>query len=118
MSPANEDRPSLYEFMPYGAPELMEVAKRYMFRATVTGSLVRAYVTQDFENPSGLWVEGLYAFPLSATAAVDESTYRWGDDGLGGICDRYQLLCFAPTLWNAAGSRRQRLATDVSSMRP
>ena len=37
MSPANEERPSLYEFMPYGAPELMEVAKRYMFRATMTG---------------------------------------------------------------------------------
>lgn len=28
---------SLYEFMPYGAPELMEVAKRYMFRATMIG---------------------------------------------------------------------------------
>lgn len=37
MSPANEERPSLYEFMPYGAPELMEVAKKYMFRATLAG---------------------------------------------------------------------------------
>lgn len=37
MSPANEERPSLYEFMPYGAPELMEVAKQYMFRATIAG---------------------------------------------------------------------------------
>ena len=37
MSPVNEERPSLYEFMPYGAPELMEVAKRYMFRATLGG---------------------------------------------------------------------------------
>jgi len=37
MSPAAEERPSLYEFMPYGAPELMEVARRYMFRATVAG---------------------------------------------------------------------------------
>jgi hypothetical protein len=26
--------------------------------------------------------------------------YRWGEDGIGGICDRYQLLCFAPTFWN------------------
>jgi hypothetical protein len=26
--------------------------------------------------------------------------YRWGEDGIGGICDRYQLLCFALTLWN------------------
>ncbi|MCW5803000.1 MAG: glucosidase [Deltaproteobacteria bacterium] len=26
--------------------------------------------------------------------------YRWGEDGIAGICDRYQLLCFAPTFWN------------------
>jgi hypothetical protein len=26
--------------------------------------------------------------------------YRWGEDGLLGICDDQQLLCFALTLWN------------------
>src|SRR5215212_9720323 len=26
--------------------------------------------------------------------------YRWGEDGLAGVCDRYQLLCFAPAFWN------------------
>jgi hypothetical protein len=26
--------------------------------------------------------------------------YRWGEDGIGGICDRYQELCFAVALWN------------------
>ena len=26
--------------------------------------------------------------------------YRWGEDGMAGICDRYQLLCFALALWN------------------
>ena len=26
--------------------------------------------------------------------------FRWGEDGLGGICDRHQQLCFALTLWN------------------
>lgn len=26
--------------------------------------------------------------------------YRWGEDGIGGICDRYQLLVFALALWN------------------
>jgi hypothetical protein len=26
--------------------------------------------------------------------------YRWGEDGIAGICDRYQLLCFAPAFWN------------------
>ena len=27
-------------------------------------------------------------------------TYRWGEDGLGGICDERQLLCLALALWN------------------
>ena len=26
--------------------------------------------------------------------------YRWGEDGMGGICDNRQILCFAPALWN------------------
>src|SRR5881409_3436373 len=28
--------------------------------------------------------------------------YRWGEDGLGGISDDQQLLCFALALWNGA----------------
>jgi len=27
-------------------------------------------------------------------------TYRWGEDGLGGISDRHQKICFAIALWN------------------
>ena len=26
--------------------------------------------------------------------------YRWGEDGIGGISDRHQLICFAVSLWN------------------
>jgi Glycosyl hydrolase family 63 C-terminal domain len=26
--------------------------------------------------------------------------YRWGEDGLAGICDNHQVLCFALALWN------------------
>jgi hypothetical protein len=26
--------------------------------------------------------------------------YRWNEDGLGGICDRHQRICFALALWN------------------
>ncbi len=26
--------------------------------------------------------------------------YRWGEDGIGGICDRHQHICFALALWN------------------
>jgi len=27
--------------------------------------------------------------------------YRWGEDAIGGLCDRYQVLVFAPAFWNA-----------------
>jgi hypothetical protein len=27
-------------------------------------------------------------------------TYRWGEEGIAGICDHEQLLCFAVALWN------------------
>jgi len=26
--------------------------------------------------------------------------FRWGEDGIAGLCDRYQMLCFAPAFWN------------------
>jgi hypothetical protein len=26
--------------------------------------------------------------------------YRWGEDGIGGISDNHQRLCFAPVFWN------------------
>lgn len=26
--------------------------------------------------------------------------YRWNEDGIGGICDRHQVICFALSLWN------------------
>jgi Glycosyl hydrolase family 63 C-terminal domain len=27
-------------------------------------------------------------------------TYRWGEDGIAGLCDRHQRICFALALWN------------------
>jgi hypothetical protein len=26
--------------------------------------------------------------------------YRWGEDAIGGFCDRYEILVFAPAFWN------------------
>lgn len=37
----------------------------------VTGLIVRARVVQRFANPHDRWLEGVYAFPLPETAAVD-----------------------------------------------
>jgi len=42
--------------------------------------------------------------------------YRWGEDGLAGICDRYQLLTFALALWNGKDPiLKERLYGLVSS---
>jgi hypothetical protein len=30
--------------------------------------------------------------------------YRWGEDGLGGISDRHQMICFGLALWNGRDS--------------
>jgi hypothetical protein len=30
--------------------------------------------------------------------------YRWNEDGLAGICDRHQRICFAVALWNGKDS--------------
>ena len=27
-------------------------------------------------------------------------SYRWGEDGIAGLCDNHQRLCFAVALWN------------------
>ena len=30
--------------------------------------------------------------------------YRWGEDGIAGLCDNHQRLCFAIALWNGEDS--------------
>jgi len=36
--------------------------------------------------------------------------YRWGEDGIAGISDRYQILSFAPAFWNGKDSHlKERL---------
>ncbi len=36
--------------------------------------------------------------------------YRWGEDGIAGLCDRFQQLCFAPVFWNGRDSHlKERL---------
>jgi hypothetical protein len=38
-------------------------------------------------------------FPFDHAAS---RAYRWGDDGLLGLCDNRGLVCFCPALWNGA----------------
>ena len=36
----------------------------------------------------------------SRTITARSRAYRWGEDGIGGISDNKQRLCFAPAFWN------------------
>jgi Ca-activated chloride channel family protein len=53
-------------------------------RAQVTGNVARVHVTQRFSNTGSDWVEGLYVFPLSADAAVDELYMSVGERTIRG----------------------------------
>jgi hypothetical protein len=52
-----------------------------------------ASVREDYSPDGNAW--GYLPHDLARSKA-----YRWGEDGIAGICDRYQLLCFAPAFWN------------------
>src|SRR5882762_5788041 len=50
-------------------------------------------VREDYSEHGAAWD----SFPHDMARS---RTYRWGEDGLAGICDRYQILTFALALWN------------------
>jgi hypothetical protein len=50
-------------------------------------------VREDYSADGNPW----YYFPHDHARS---RAYRWGEDGLAGICDRYQLLIFALAVWN------------------
>src|SRR5215470_20075172 len=50
-------------------------------------------VREDY-SPDG---EAWESFPHDHARS---KTYRWNEDGIAGICDRHQMICFAIALWN------------------
>src|SRR5207244_8174284 len=50
-------------------------------------------VREDYSDSGSAWE----FFPHDHARS---RTYRWNEDGLAGICDDRQLLCFALALWN------------------
>jgi hypothetical protein len=50
-------------------------------------------VREDYSNDGNAW--NYFSHDQSRSRA-----YRWGEDGLGGVCDDHQQLCFAIALWN------------------
>jgi hypothetical protein len=50
-------------------------------------------VREDYSENGTAWEY----FPFEHAHA---RTYRWGEDGIGGISDRHQMICFGLALWN------------------
>ena len=50
-------------------------------------------VREDYSHNSDAW--NFFPFDHAHFRA-----YRWGEDGIGGICDYFQNLCFSISLWN------------------
>lgn len=50
-------------------------------------------VREDYSASGDAW--GFLTHDMARSKA-----YRWGEDGLAGYCDRYQLLSFSLALWN------------------
>ena len=52
-----------------------------------------ASVREDYSPDGSAW--DYFPHDLARSKA-----YRWGEDGIAGVCDRYQVLCMAPAFWN------------------
>src|SRR5215831_2205870 len=50
-------------------------------------------VREDYSADGDAW--RYFPFDMARSRA-----YRWNEDGLAGVCDRYQHVCFAIALWN------------------
>jgi hypothetical protein len=50
-------------------------------------------VREDYSPDGAAW--DYFPFEMARLRA-----YRWGEDGILGICDNHQRLCFAPAFWN------------------
>src|SRR5262249_20109860 len=60
-------------------------------------------VREDYSQDGNAWDYFTHAHSLFRA-------YRWGEDGIAGISDANQLLCFAVTLWNGKdGILKERL---------
>jgi hypothetical protein len=56
-------------------------------------------VREDYSPDGEAWDH--FRFNQAHTRA-----FRWGEDGIAGICDREQRLCLALTLWNGRDPMR------------
>lgn len=80
----------------------------------ITGPLARTKITQRFRNPSDVWVEGVYVFPLPDDSAVDTLRMRIGDRFIEGRIKEKQAARAEYEQAKADGKR----AALVEQLRP
>ena len=56
-----------------------------------------ATVREDYSPDGEAWAYFPHALARS-------KAYRWGEDGIAGFCDRYQILCWSMAFWNERDS--------------
>ncbi|NGX36925.1 MAG: hypothetical protein K1000chlam2_00071 [Chlamydiae bacterium] len=60
-------------------------------------------VREDYSFDGNCW--NYFPYELASSKA-----YRWGEDGIAGWCDRYQVLAITPAFWNTKDSHlKERL---------
>ena len=55
------------------------------YEIDISGVIARTTLTQRFINPSDYWLEGIYAFPIQHSAAIDGLRLRIGDRFIEGV---------------------------------
>jgi hypothetical protein len=90
MQPTPEFDSANYESDKMAKPE--EAAKWRQWGPYVSA---RAWgtVREDYSPDGNAW--NYFSHDMARSRA-----YRWSEDGIAGICDDQQTLCFAPTFWN------------------
>ncbi|PHS30539.1 MAG: marine proteobacterial sortase target protein [Methylophaga sp.] len=73
----------------------------------INGLLARVLVSQTFTNPTSLWQEGIYVFPLPETAAVDHLQMKIGERIIIGEIKRKEE---AKKIYEAAKASGKRTA--------
>ncbi|WP_028296281.1 MGH1-like glycoside hydrolase domain-containing protein [Olivibacter sitiensis] len=65
-------------------------------------------VREDYSQDGNAWNYTTHDMARS-------TAYRWGEEGIGGICDDKQLLCFAPSFWNGRDSIMKEIFFGLSN---
>lgn len=82
--------------MGWGSNTYFEISTHLTLRrlfTSISPSLSQATVREDYSSNGDAWSH----FPHEHARS---RTYRWGEDGIAGICDNHCRLGFSLALWN------------------